>query len=678
MKPYLPVYQNTFLLLPSHLPTHARNIYLPERFWTNSKKKNESLLALIACVRLYELNVLNERLLPLKRADIQQRLQKSTLRSLKRVSVVFNQMKPETKFKQKELYIYSLNQQGAIFDQNKDILNAYRKLCIISFTPLTCASSFSLQLRHRQLGLIHCSLGCFKQESITSSQWETCNQFYAALMNFRWRKRSGHSRYKFSSTNKSIFPPYIVSCLSIADCLDWDYMQFVINEYNRSDYERKKAVQNWTGQAPRLFAPIYDPNNTYIAFKITDDKNCASPFPDKESDFESFGDYFFNRWSCKFSDDCKLVDVQRCWNLPSRAVEVKSIEEENNKEDYDIEVNNNCKGLVSVLLPKDACIETPIADPGLFLHSIMLPQILYELERMETMHEFVCHCSRWPILYKYLNTINLENITIAMTAKSCALGEVSYDRLEYLGDAVLKLIHTDALINSQDEELRRWFHCLHEGDLTELRNAMGCNKRLKDIAGSAGFDNFILTTPLGRGTWHPSSLQIYTIYNEDGGNPVKKVSPIPHFLPSEKVTADVIESILGLIYVHCGYEAATQVALELDISIPRSTESLHQMNPTEVLNTDDNLVKVATAFLGVDKMRDSSFVMEACTHPSKMNSSNYQRLEWIGDAVLCLASREWVYNHFQSFDVKDLVTIETILICNETLAMIAFSSGLQK
>ena len=239
-------------------------------------------------------------------------------------------------------------------------------------------------------------------------------------------------------------------------------------------------------------------------------------------------------------------------------------------------------------------------------------------------------------------------------------------------------MHTDALINSDDEELMHWFHCLHEGDLTELRTAMGRNDRLKDIAECAGFDSFILTVPLGIGTWIPSGLEPYIIDDEGNGDKTKTLKYDSPFKPSGKILADVVESILGLIYVHCGYDAVVKVASELDISPPRSTKTLHKMNPPQIARIDTNLIAKASTFLGFEGFVDDSFVMEAFTHPTKMNSSNYQRLEWIGDAVLCLAAREWVYNQFPSFSVKDLVTIETILICNETLAMIAFASGLHR
>ncbi len=159
-----------------------------------------------------------------------------------------------------------------------------------------------------------------------------------------------------------------------------------------------------------------------------------------------------------------------------------------------------CSGLVAALLPPSACIEAPIADASLFLHFLLLPQVLYHIDQIMTAQLFVDHClEHLPILGSHVDTISKESfddILEALTAKSCIMSKC-YDRLEWLGDAVLKLIHTDSLVHSRD--LRKWVSFLHEGDLSLLRSAMGSNNRLTNAAKSAGFDRYILFKQLGRG-----------------------------------------------------------------------------------------------------------------------------------------------------------------------------------
>ena len=144
-------------------------------------------------------------------------------------------------------------------------------------------------------------------------------------------------------------------------------------------------------------------------------------------------------------------------------------------------------------------MEAPLSDAALFLHCVLLPQTLYYINRCLTVHAFLNHCNKYfPTLARYLSQIPLQELMLALTAKSTSLSS-TYDRLEYLGDAVLKLMHTDALMNLNDEGLSRWINCLHEGDLSALRSFLGCNNRLYEISKYTGINNFILTKSLGRG-----------------------------------------------------------------------------------------------------------------------------------------------------------------------------------
>ena len=203
--------------------------------------------------------------------------------------------------------------------------------------------------------------------------------------------------------------------------------------------------------------------------------------------------------------------------------------------------------------------------------------------------------------------------------------DISYDRLEYLGDAVLKLLQTDALINSKDEKLRQWIHCLHEGDLTALRSAMGCNERLKEAAECAGIDSFILTKPLSRGQWVPNGLEGYKPNSDE-------LVHLPDFTPSQKVKADVIESLLGAIYLQFGYESAIEVAEELGVSLPKEMNRL--VSSADDFSISQELLGKASDFLSMKEFKCKEILIEAMTHPSKIHSNvpSYQRLEWVGDA----------------------------------------------
>jgi dsRNA-specific ribonuclease len=197
---------------------------------------------------------------------------------------------------------------------------------------------------------------------------------------------------------------------------------------------------------------------------------------------------------------------------------------------------------------------------------------------------------------------------------------------------------------------------------------MGCNIRLADSCVQLGLDKFILSVPLERGKWIPVQLKLCSIDHEEPA-----LAPAS---PGMKVCADAIEALLGLVYLTSGYEASVEIAHELGISLPTDgSETTMVGNPKHVRPA---LLDVVKSTIGKDSFDSPQLVEEAFTHPSAVyqDVSSYQRLEWVGDAVLCLAMREWLYFAYPSMEVGDLVNMESALVSNETLAYLCVQNGL--
>jgi len=140
----------------------------------------------------------------------------------------------------------------------------------------------------------------------------------------------------------------------------------------------------------------------------------------------------------------------------------------------------------------------------------------------------------------------------------------------------------------------------------------------------------------------------------------------------------VLESILGLIYINCGYDEACAVADELEITLARDKESSTRIEQDTLPN--EELLVAAAAFTGYTNFVRHDLVEEAFTHPTAIHPvvQSYQRLEWVGDAVLCLAVREWIYRTFPSSELGQMVAMEASLVSNETLAFLSIKHGLPK
>ncbi len=105
--------------------------------------------------------------------------------------------------------------------------------------------------------------------------------------------------------------------------------------------------------------------------------------------------------------------------------------------------------------------------------------------------------------------------------------KADYERLEFLGDAVLDLVMSDYLYNHFP---------LHEGDMTKIRANYVCENACFTYASNLGFSKYI---KVGHG-------------EEKEGGRFKKV-----------ILADIFESFMGAIYLDLGYQEVRRVILEV-------------------------------------------------------------------------------------------------------------------
>jgi len=112
---------------------------------------------------------------------------------------------------------------------------------------------------------------------------------------------------------------------------------------------------------------------------------------------------------------------------------------------------------------------------------------------------------------------------------------ISYERLEFLGDAVLQLAVTRHLYDEYPD--------LAEGEMAKVRAAVVNQKALARVARKLGIGDHLL---LGQGE------------ERSGGR------------EKDSMLADVVESLLGAIYLDGGYEPAAD--LVLDLLLPVITE----------------------------------------------------------------------------------------------------------
>ncbi len=135
-------------------------------------------------------------------------------------------------------------------------------------------------------------------------------------------------------------------------------------------------------------------------------------------------------------------------------------------------------------------------------------------------------------LFKKLNIKpkDLKLYTTAFSHSSYAnehKAKNDYERLEFLGDAVVDLAIADYLYSNKKEK---------EGEMTKLRASYVCENALYEYSTSLGLNNYI---KVGHG-------------EEKEGGKYKKA-----------IVADIFEALMGAIYLDLGYATARNIILKI-------------------------------------------------------------------------------------------------------------------
>ena len=206
--------------------------------------------------------------------------------------------------------------------------------------------------------------------------------------------------------------------------------------------------------------------------------------------------------------------------------------------------------------------------------------------------------------------------------------------------------------------------------------AMGKNTYLSAACKRVGVHKFILHTPLARGEFVPINLTL----SMNDGETVKKAYD-PECSMGLKVAADVVESLLGLIYLHFDYEKCCEISLELGLSLPFADHDKCAIgSDNQHVVPDSTLLERVKELTGMENFSSPCLVAQAFTHPTTIyeDVQSYELLEWVGDAVLCLASRDWMFHQHPDMSVGDLVILDSAFVSNEILAHQCVKVGLHR
>ena len=319
----------------------------------------------------------------------------------------------------------------------------------------------------------------------------------------------------------------------------------------------------------------------------------------------------------------------------------------------------------------------------------------------------------------------------ALTPKS-ANDAINLERLELLGDSLLKIASSVYLLNARPDA--------HEHKLSSSRSRRVSNLKLffqakrKDFCGRI-CSNDILTgsesdSALDRIRYLPSG---YVLKPDCSTNQLpNKLCPenLDTIKPeeikylyhrfSDKMAADCMEALIGACTVAGGIEGGLKFMEWLDIGVTMSNDVRVRLalGHSDIAMTHDDesapltiaqssyifrkyfgfpklysdvevtdretfnrlLSQVSTAQRKIQyQFKNHSLLIEAMTHPSysrKTLGGCYQRLEFLGDAILDYLVSSYLYNLDQSMTPGAISSMKSALVCNHSLAELSVSIGL--
>ena len=374
----------------------------------------------------------------------------------------------------------------------------------------------------------------------------------------------------------------------------------------------------------------------YLPHRLSPFLTARSPFPhpEKASGDHSFAAYF-SQHGGEVDPASPLVEAQ---HLPSFAIDLTRPQLPSSS-------------TVAVILAPQLCRVHPV-PVQLWRRLRCVSSFMYALESQLLVHSLLAACDAAPISPSLLQA--------ALTSRAVTMDWAgNYERLEFLGDSFIKHSVSSQLFATQPA------HSAEQ--LTRLRVAAICNRNLAAVGQRA------LLPAIRADPFQPGRMSLAGVASVDRGQ------------LSTGVVADVVEATVGAYYVEQGEEGARRVAQWLGLPayehsgdsamfIPLPLSRLEASHPA-VQDCLASSVPHLEHMLSYE-FREPLHLLHALTHTSALLSFSYERLEWLGDAVLDWLVTRSVFASSPHRSPGDMTARRRSMVNRDAYAVLAVQLGL--
>nr|XP_011466081.1 PREDICTED: endoribonuclease Dicer homolog 2 [Fragaria vesca subsp. vesca] len=322
----------------------------------------------------------------------------------------------------------------------------------------------------------------------------------------------------------------------------------------------------------------------------------------------------------------------------------------------------------SVELPPELCniIMSPISISCLYTFSFV-PSIMYHLEAV-----LISVNLKNMLMDQCTQNVIIPTIKVleAVTTKKCQ-DKFHLESLEALGDSFLKY--------AASQQLFRTYQNNHEGLLSVKKDRIVSNAALCRVGCNYKLPGFIRNEPFDPKKWIiPGDFSDPCLLKEEFLSSERNIYIRGTRKIKSKSIADVVEALIGAFLSTGGETAAVYfmnwVGIKVDFTyIPY--ERNFPVQPEKLVN-----VKHLEGLLNYS-FHDPSLLVEALTHGSYMLPEIpgcYQRLEFLGDAVLDYLITVYLYDKYPGMSPGVLTDMRSASVNNDCYARSAVKAGLHK
>ncbi|XP_068345228.1 dicer-like protein 4 [Pyrus communis] len=284
--------------------------------------------------------------------------------------------------------------------------------------------------------------------------------------------------------------------------------------------------------------------------------------------------------------------------------------------------------------------------------------------------------------------VTAKRVLEALTTEKCQ-ERLSLERLEILGDAFLKFA------------VGRHFFLRHgsldEGGLTRKRSNVVNNSNLFKLAMRSNLQVYIRDQPFEPSQFFALGRPCPRICNEETVGAIHShdlSGDVNHTSASEvrcskghhwlykKTIADVVEALVGAFVVDSGFIAATAflkwIGIQVDFEPSQVTEACIASSRYIPLSACMNIAALEN-LLGY-KFLHRGLLLQAFVHPSynKHGGGCYQRLEFLGDAVLDYLITSYLYSVYPKLKPGQLTDLRSVSVNNKAFANVAVDRSFHK